>query len=552
MPPYVSIYPRYVAGAIWTHAPQTEIIYQTIDQVRASFEDAWNLWTTADAILLIAGMIVPGKYMGGTPISFREAKELLSEQRISSIPKVLLGPWARFGVGREGGKVSLGSEVLSPPLDYIISGDPEIVVAEAIQAGDFSLVDTHLERTSPMEIEKYVLRGAKIVEQYPGIDRGYTICEIETYRGCPRFISGGCSFCVEPTYGPPQMREINDIVREIEALHAYGVKAFRIGRQADLFTFGSVEIGEEEFPVPNPPHIEELFSKIRRVAPDLKVLHIDNVNPGTIAHHPEESKLVAKSIIKHHTVGDVAAFGIESLDPEVIRRNNLKVNTEEALAAVRTLNEVGRASPPWELPHLLPGINLLYGLPGESSKTLEYNLSFLQMLLEEDLLVRRINIRQVIGFSNTRLGTHHRSRLKRHEFFAHKAKIRDTIDVEMLRRVAPRGTIIHSAFAEHQDGNSLLLRPLASYPLLCHMPLGKESPSVIDVFVIDHGPRSVTVLPYPFRARDASLSQWRRIPGIGAKRAARLKLIEHMNDRSDIERALETPIPDWLFHALRF
>ncbi|MHA1771307.1 MAG: radical SAM protein [Candidatus Thorarchaeota archaeon] len=552
VPPYVSIYPRYIAGAIWSHAPQTEIIYQTIDQVRMSFEQAWQMWATADAVLLIAGMIVPGKYIGGTPISVREAKELFSDSRLSSIPKVLVGPWGRFGVGREGGKVSLTSNVLSPPFDYIVNGDSELVIAQAIQSGSFSSTDMGLRRTSPSEIEPYIHRGTKIVQQYPGIERGYIICEIETYRGCPRFVSGGCSFCVEPSYGMPQMRNINDIVREIEMLYKYGVRAFRIGRQADLFAFGSSEIGEEEFPVPVPASIEELFSKIRRVAPNLQVLHIDNVNPGTIAHHPDESRQVAKSIIKYHTTGDVAAFGLESLDPEVIRRNNLKVNTEEALLAVRVLNEVGRKSPAWELPHLLPGINLLYGLPGESPRTLEYNMAFLETLLEEDLLVRRINIRQVIGFDGTHLGTQHRSRLKRHQFFRHKSEIREKIDIEMLRRVAPHGTIIHSAFVEHRDGNSLLLRPLASYPLLCHMPSDGHPFTMTDVFVVDHGPRSVTVLPFPFRANTASLSQWRCIPGIGAKRAARLKAGGRLHDLTDMESRLDIPLPDWLIRTMDF
>ena len=552
VPPYLSIYPRYMAGAIWSKAPRTEIIYQTIDQVRLSFERAWGLWSTADMLILIAGMIVPGKYLGGTPISVREARELFSNEQVSHIPKFLAGPWGRFGCGLEGGKISLSSDVLSPPFDYIIKGDPEVVIASIFESDDLSSIDLSLERTSASEIEEYTLRGARVVEQYPGITRGYVICEVETYRGCPRFLTGGCSFCVEPSYGLPQMRDVNDIVREIEALYSYGVRAFRIGKQADLFTYGSVEMGEVEFPTPDPEVIETLFSKIRHVAPDLQVLHIDNVNPGTIARHPDESREVAKSIIRYHTLGDVAAFGIESLDPEVMRRNNLKVDAEDALEAVRIINEVGRDAPAWELPHLLPGINLLYGLPGESRHTLEHNLTFLNTLLEENLLVRRINIRQVIGFEGTRMGHKQHQRVKRHHFYRHKQEIREKIDTEMLKRVAPYGTIIRSAFVEQREGNSLLLRPLASYPLLCHMPAADETPSVTDVFVVDHGPRSVTVLPFPFSPNTASLAQWRKIPGIGAKRAARLKSGGPWESIKDIEKHLDCSLPSWLSHTLDF
>ena len=127
-------------------------------------------------------------------------------------------------------------------------------------------------RANASEIEPYTMRGAQIVTQYPGFSNRHIICEIETYRGCPRFLTGGCSFCVEPSYGIPQQRAVNDIVKEIESLYKLGIRAFRLGHQADLFTYGSQEIGEYEFPTPNADAIEELFSKIRKVAPDLDCL----------------------------------------------------------------------------------------------------------------------------------------------------------------------------------------------------------------------------------------------------------------------------------------
>ncbi|MHA2153461.1 MAG: hypothetical protein ACXAAQ_15920 [Candidatus Thorarchaeota archaeon] len=112
VPPYVSIYPRYIAGAIWTNNPRTEILYTTIDQVRQSFQKAQQIWSKTDLIILIAGMIVPGKYVGGTPISVREARELFSVLELEDIPKLLVGPWARFGCGLEGGKLALSSDVI--------------------------------------------------------------------------------------------------------------------------------------------------------------------------------------------------------------------------------------------------------------------------------------------------------------------------------------------------------------------------------------------------------------------------------------------------------
>ena len=311
-------------------------------------------------------------------------------------------------------------------------------------------------------------------------------------------------------------------------------------------------MSEVEFPTPNPEAIENLFSKIRIGAPDLDVLHIDNVNPGTIARHPEESKKVAKSIMKYHTPSDVAAFGVESTDPEVIRRNNLKADMEEVTEAVRILNEVGGLREPWRLPHLLPGINLLYGLPGESKKTLELNMDFLKQILAEGLMVRRINVRQVIGLPRTGLEQDSGKKIKRNQFFKHRKEIRDTIDIEMIKRVAPHGTVIQSVFVDGDAGNTYLLRQLGTYPLLCHMPKGLGDSVSQNVFVVDHGPRSLTVLPYPFRPSQISLSQWKAIPGVGSKRATRIKATESINSVKDISESLDMELPDWLTRTMDF
>jgi len=173
VPPYVSIYPRYIAGAIWTKNPQIEVLYHIIDQVRESFLDAQQLWSKTDLIILIAGMIVPGKYVGGTPISVREARELFSAPELENIPKMLVGPWARFGCGLEGGKLALSADVLRPPFDYIVTGDPELVIAKALESKEaLEAIDLNLTRKDAREIEGFVKRGVSIIQQHPGYSRG--------------------------------------------------------------------------------------------------------------------------------------------------------------------------------------------------------------------------------------------------------------------------------------------------------------------------------------------------------------------------------------------
>ncbi len=522
VPPYLSPYPRYIAGAIWAANKEVDVLYYTIDQIRKD----WNLIkkiATSKAVILIAGPIVPGKYIGGTPISIRETKKIMSELgNLTNIDRILGGPWGRFGAGGIGGKKSLDINELNDYFEAIVSGDIEIFVNNYVNS-EFSISagDRGEIRESYKQIEEFIQRGTKLVVQHPNFPN-YIIIEIETYRGCPRYIVGGCSFCTEPLYGIPDLRDVNSIINEIKELYEIGIRDIRLGRQADIFTYGSKEIGEKEFPTPNPEAIKKLFYGIRTVAPNLTTLHIDNVNPGTLSHHPKESKDVAKIIITYHTPGDVAAMGIESTDPQVIKQNRLKVYPDEALRAIELLNEVGAKRGYNGLPELLPGINLLYGLPGESEKTYELNYEFLKTILEKNLLVRRINIRQVVPYRKTRLWTAKSVHSKKAHslFIKQKEKIRTEIDLPMLQKVVPRGTIIRRLYSEKYEGNNTLLRQLGSYPLLAYTPVKLQLGIYIDGFVIDHGYRSITILRYPFNINTAKLSELQKIPGIGKKRAA--------------------------------
>ena len=141
------------------------------------------------------------------------------------------------------------------------------------------------------------MKGAAVVTQHPFFPQ-YLITEIETYRGCPRSIVGGCSFCSEPSKGLPSFRTSEDICAEVAALYKAGVRHLRIGNQPCIFSYMAKGAGEVEFPQPNPEALEQLFHGIRTAAPDLKTLHIDNANPGVIARYPEECRRIAKSIIQ--------------------------------------------------------------------------------------------------------------------------------------------------------------------------------------------------------------------------------------------------------------
>src|SRR3972149_10402238 len=94
VPPYLSPYPRYIAGGMverWIK--QEDIFYRTIDQLRIS-RDRQQF----DLIVIVAGMTVPGKYLRAAPITLKEIRELSNLAGI----KIIGGP-IRLGFGEEGG-----------------------------------------------------------------------------------------------------------------------------------------------------------------------------------------------------------------------------------------------------------------------------------------------------------------------------------------------------------------------------------------------------------------------------------------------------------------
>ncbi|SDK03895.1 Radical SAM superfamily enzyme with C-terminal helix-hairpin-helix motif [Halovenus aranensis] len=526
VPPYISTYPRYVAGALVdAGVPQSAITYHTIDALRDE-RDRWQDVATADLVVYVGGMTVPGKYVGGTPAEPEEVRRIAWTAEGTT----LMGGPVRFGVGEENaGATETEREDLD--YDFVAKGDVEAAAYDLVHGGLEGFGDRMRDND---EITRWAKQGAFVVEQHPNHPE-YLIAEMETSRGCPY----RCSFCTEPLYGAdPSFRTPDSVVGETEALAEYGLRHFRLGRQADILAYG----GDGE--APNPDALRELYGGIREAVPDLGTLHLDNMNPITIVRWPEKSREGIRIIAEHNTPGDTAAFGLESADPVVQEQNNLNVTAEECFRAVKIVNEAGgwrpggpaaseRANGDREtapnfgsnaarrLPKLLPGINLLHGLQGERRETFEHNREFLQRVYDEGLMVRRVNIRQVMSFEGTEMSdtgadiAHDHKKL----FKQYKTEIREEIDNPMLQRVAPPGTVLEDVHLEyHQDGKTFG-RQLGTYPLLVAVPGERSLGRVVDVAVTDHGYRSVTGVPYPLDVNDASMDELTAIPGIGRQRA---------------------------------
>ncbi|MFB6168614.1 MAG: radical SAM protein [Haloferacaceae archaeon] len=519
VPPYVSTYPRYTAGALVdAGVPESQVTYHTIDGLRDE-RSRWRDVVDADLTVYTGGMTVPGSYVGGTPAEPDEVREIAW----TADGTTLLGGPVRFGVGEENaGAQDMSRDDLD--YDFVAMADVEAAAYDLVHGGLEGFEDRYRDYD---EVARWARKGAFVVEQHPN-HPDYLIAELETSRGC----AYRCSFCTEPMYGDPGFRDAAEVVDEVDALSDHGVGDFRIGRQADILAFG----GDGE--APNPDALRRLYEGIREVAPDLRTLHLDNMNPVTIVDYPERSREGIEIIAEHNTPGDTAAFGLESADPVVQEENNLLVTAEECLDAVRVVNEAAgwrpgedrSAAPTYgdsaarRLPKLLPGINLVHGLAGEREETFEHNRAFLDSVLDAGLLLRRVNIRQVMAFEGTEMAETGASLARKHKkrFKRYKRAVREEVDRPMLERVAPPGTVLPDVHTEYHEDGRTFGRQLGTYSLLVAVPGERELGETMDVAVVDWGYRSVTGVPYPLDLNAASLDELRAIPGIGQDRAADL------------------------------
>ncbi|MBS3781476.1 MAG: radical SAM protein [Candidatus Thermoplasmatota archaeon] len=499
VPPYLSPEPRMLVGV----ARELDLTWEyiTADEYRV------NGLPLGDIILVHGGVTVPGKYLGGTPLSIEEAEQIAEEPSET----FLGGPLARYEDVE--GYDHYATKNLAAYFYDSLFGEGEDRWAE------------------PEEIEDWLKFGHKVVERHPFYPDPLLL-EMTAYRGCPRYFTGGCSFCSEPAYGKPNFRDQKDIIEEFELLYEKGIRNFRLGGQSCTISYRSEGVGEKETVAPRPEEIEKLFRGIEKKCPDIKVLHVDNANPAVIAEYPERSEEILETLVEYTTSGNVLALGMETADKDLIEENNLNSTPGQVKKAVRLINKVGRERGASGMPELLPGLNFLGGLKGETRETYEKNYRFLEELLEEDLLLRRINIRQVLS---------HRDEFEvryKNEFKQFKKKVRENIDNPMLKKMLPVGTLLKDVYMEKMDGKTTFGRQIGTYPLLVGIEYQLNLGGYYDVRITDHGQRSVTGVHQPLYVGEVSFRQLQKIPGIGKKRAATI-FRERPSDEKELEELIE-------------
>lgn len=487
VPPYLGTYPRYIAGflantcSFQADSPAdpssaSPVTYLTIDDLRfatryhsqikqpkpsqktdiftynltVNAQNVQNILEKTKTLIVIVGVHVPGKYLSAVPGTFHEIIPMLKSFKCK---KILTGP-AVFGSQLFGGKAS-----------------------ESFDKTVFDSIGHSLYAFPYEEVTEHAVRGASLIRQIPGI----RMVEIETGKGCD---IGRCSFCTEPLKNKVAFRKKEDILREMEALYAEGARYFRLGKQTCFYTF---------------PEAVELLKEIRERLPGIKVLHIDNVNPvKVILDHRKNDDAITKAIVKFCTSGNIAAFGVESFDIDVVRKNTLNCLPAAAYEAAAIINSYGAERGEDGLPKFLPGINIIFGLRNETKHTHEEDMRWLQKIYDDGLLIRRINIRQVALFEGTSLFQEGRDKfLKKNKRYYWKWRndIRQHIDFPMLKRVVPQGTVLNGCFAEIYDGNTTFCRQFGTYPLIVGVKGRLPLKQFFDLRITGHMLRSVVGEP---------------------------------------------------------
>ena len=514
VPPYISPIVRAIAGAAMDAGASVD--YLSIDMIRKGK----RIDDTADISVVMSGNTVPGKYIRSMPMSVKELGKILPQ----------------LGRNRFIGGSAADTDI-AQSFDFIIRKDLAASLYDGITGKDVEERFRTLE-----EWNRWMVLGADIVKQHQDYPFPL-VAEIETYRGCHRYRSGGCSYCIEPLKGKPLMRSPEDILAEARRLRENGVRNIRLGGQTCIVSYGSLD--KNDPPRPNPDAVKGLFHGIRELG--FETVHVDNANPAAIATYPEESMEILRTIAECCTAGNVLALGMESADPIVIKENNLNSTPELTLQAIRMINEVGAERGENGMPKLLPGLNLIYGLDGETPGTYDLNKKFLHKILDENLLVRRINIRQVLPIRRE-----FTVRVNPNRFKKNKEEIREEIDREMLKRMVPKGTVLKNVFTEIHDGNTTFGRQIGSYPLLVGIPYPLELGKCYNIVVTDWGMRSITGIENQFDINKTTMTQISGLPGIGKKRAAKIVLAkpltpEKLREAIDDDRVFKSLDPHIIY-----
>ncbi len=476
VPPFVAPQIRYTLALLEYF--EDEVEYILIDDFRKIYKKNLDYLKQFNVICFHGGVVVPGKYLNANPASAKELVKILSflKNKLTNTDIVISGP-VLAGLQTSGGSKYLNIN-WQDFTDWIVEDNNLVcflwkeLIGEEIDL--FELLDkifSEITEINSLKTHKY----------YP-----HLIAEIQTMTYCDKKVK--CSYCYEVFNKYKNTRTIESIEKELKVLKNTGIKAIRFGNQPNILAWMGEDVGSKIFK-PNYKALEELYSLANEY---FDVVTTDNLNAMAFIYFEEEAVKAVESIKKYNSKYDTLSFGIEDVANKVIKINNLKVEKDQALHVIKLLNEIDNGEN-----KVLPGINFLLGLPGSDKETLKENYKFLEQILENNLLLRRINIRKVSLIKGTlmeKLLKKYKPKLKDNDYFKFREFVRKHIDLQLIKKVFPIGTKF-KIVVEEVHKNYAYGRFLGSYPPICYVNGKFRLFQEIEVEVINYGSRSLEVKP---------------------------------------------------------
>jgi len=397
---------RFCSRGIQNDSENTDL---TTYNLTENYKNAISILHKAKTIYIIMGCFVEYHYFSTIPPKSDEVYIFLKETSARKILFYVLGTESALDS-------SYSKSSLSKIIDHVEFGNTYRFVLEKSKERIVGLINPNyglLDKISSVE--------PSIISQlrYP------VIAEIETGTGCN---TGSCTFCIEsvrclnPIYRAPE-----SIAKQVKCLYDAGIRHFRLGRQPNFFHYQNQ----------NTFLMEKLLSRIREDCPQLETLHIDNANASSVI--TKEGIEITKLIVRYCTPGNIAPLGIESFDPKIRKIIKKPVTNKQILRAIEIINQYGQLRGKDGFPHLLPGINLIYGLPGQKESTHETNLIYLEKILDNGWQSRRLFFRKMTRPSGISFGEGPQSNQEYDKWFQ---EIKKMYVMPMQSRVFPQDTVL--------------------------------------------------------------------------------------------------------------
>lgn len=450
VPPFLSVHSRYIAGCL--EKEYRKYFYVTIDDIRLCngekhFEKSYNkriINTTQNAtnvkeilenaknVYVVMGCFVKYNYVSAEPPTFNEVSELLNKFA-KTCNKILF-----YALG--------GSELSRENVRKTV---PKNLFSEVIFGNTYNYFINNkgnMFKPNYKELKEISVLSSNVLKQ---IKRPLVI-EIETATGCNR--NPGCTFCIEGMRGLPlEFRDEEDIINEMKSLYDKGARYFRLGRQPNFFAYMNN----------SSEHIERLFRGIWEKCPDIKTLHIDNVGPQDV--NTMEGEKIASIVSKYCTDGNITPFGVESFDPLIRKKCNLNGSIEDIHKAIEIINKYGKERGKTGMPKLLPGINIIYGLNGQTKNTLDINLKNFERIFKKGNWIRRVFVRKLTSPYGEQFDNYTDKDLE--EFKDWQNKIEENFTIPMLKEIYPIDTKISELRMEMYNEEDSILRQMATCPI---------------------------------------------------------------------------------------